>query len=179
MSDARYESFMGLGPRRMAHWEHWSNPDAETYLTGIDYYAHPRLCRLRLKELYPQLDLAVPETDEPKLRPEQQRERSKGRWGDAYRDHWQQEVAGHRFTSPEEMLRFSPLEQGDFSGWRVVVDGDFRTESAVYGRYRSQYPAEWGDRAPAGSSAAVGFLQHNVHVADARIRLRELPVDLP
>jgi len=49
-SDPRYESFMGLGPRRIVHWEHWSNPDAETYLTGIDYYVHPRLCRLKLEE---------------------------------------------------------------------------------------------------------------------------------
>ncbi len=25
------------------------------FLTGIDYYEHPRLCRLRMQELYPQL----------------------------------------------------------------------------------------------------------------------------
>jgi len=158
MSDAKYESFMGLGPKRMVHWEHWSDPDAETYLTGIDYYEHPRLCRLRLKELYPQLDLPVPETDDPKPRPEQMGDKSKGRWGDSYRDHWQQEEAGHRFKSQEEMLRFSPLAQGDFSGWHVVEDGDFQTEAAIYDRYRKRFPAEWGDRAPAGSSAAaVGF----------------------
>ena len=158
MSDAKYESFMGLGPKRMVHWEHWSDPDAETYLTGIDYYEHPRLCRLRLKELYPQLDLPVPETDDPKPRPEQMGDKSKGRWGDSYRDHWQQEEAGHRFKSQEEMLRFSPLAQGDFSGWHVVEDGDFQTEAAIYDRYRKRFPAEWGDRAPAGTSAAaVGF----------------------
>ena len=44
--DDRYMAFMGLGPKRIPHWEHWSCPDAETYLTGIDYYEHPRLCRL-------------------------------------------------------------------------------------------------------------------------------------
>ena len=49
MGDPRYESYMGLGPKRIPHWEHWSNPDAETYLTGIDYYQHPRRCRLRLR----------------------------------------------------------------------------------------------------------------------------------
>ena len=157
MGDPRYESFMGLGPERIAHWEHWSNPDAETYLTGIDYYQHPRQCRLKLQELYPQLGLGIPETDEPKPRPEEQADQGKGRWGDAHRDHWQQEVAGRRFNSREEMLRFSPLDQGDFTGWRVVVDGDFRSEDAIYERYRKNYPAEWGDRAPAGSSASVGF----------------------
>jgi hypothetical protein len=148
---------MGLGPKRIAHWEHWSNPDAETYLTGIDYYAHPRLCRLKLKERYPQLDLPVPETDAPKLRPDQQADQGKGRWGDSYRDHWQQQEAGRRFQSPEEMLGFSPLAQGDFSGWHVVEDGDYRAEDAIYERYRKRYPAEWGDQAPAGSSASVGF----------------------
>ena len=155
--DARYQSFMGLGPKRIAHWEHWSNPDAETYLTGIDYYQHPRLCRLKLKELYPQLDLAVPETDDPIPRPDQQDDKGKGRWGASLRDYWQQEEAAKRFGSREEMLRFSPLAQGDFSGWHVVVDGDFRSEEVVYERYRKNYPVEWGDTAPEGSSASVGF----------------------
>ena len=148
---------MGFGPRRIAHWEHWSNPDAETYLAGIDYYDHPRLCRLKLKELYPQLDLEVPDTDNPKQRPEQQSEKGKGRWGDSYRDHWQQEEAGRRFKTLEEMLRFSPLEQGDFTGWRVVEDADFRSEDMIYERYRKQYSVEWGDQAPPDSSASVMF----------------------
>jgi len=156
-ADARYQSFMGLGPKKIAHWEHWSNPDAETYLAGIDHYEHPRLCRLKLQELYPQLSLAVPETDDPIPRPDQQNDKGKGRWGDANRDYWQQEEAGKRFDSYEEMLRFSPLAQGDFSDWRVVVDGDFRSKEVIYERYRKNYPVEWGDKAPEGSSASVGF----------------------
>ena len=155
--DPKYESYMGLGPKKIAHWEHCSNPDAETYLTGIDYYEHPRLCRLKLQELYPQLGLPVPEKDDPIPRPEQQNDRGKGRWGDAYRDHWQQEEAANRFSSYDEMLSFSPLEQGDFTGWHVVVDGDYRSEEAIYERYRKAYPAEWGDSAPEGSPASVGF----------------------
>ena len=67
--DERYETLMGRGPDRITHWEHWSNPDAETYLTGIDYYTQPRACRLRLKELYPQLRLKIPESDAPLPRP--------------------------------------------------------------------------------------------------------------
>ncbi|MDP6779985.1 MAG: uroporphyrinogen decarboxylase family protein [Candidatus Latescibacteria bacterium] len=157
MADPRYESFMGLGPKRIEHWEHWSNPDAETYLAGIDTYAHPRSCRLKLKELYPQLGLPVPETDDPKPRPEEQADRGKGRWGDSNRAYWQQEIASARFGTQDEMLDFSPLEQGDFTGWRVVVDGDFRSEDVIYERYRKNYPAEWGDKAPAGSSASVSF----------------------
>ena len=157
MADQTYESYMGLGPKRMGHWEHWSNPDAETHITGIDYYAHPRLCRLKMRELYPQLNLAVPETDEPKVRPEDQGDQSKGRWGDSYRDHWQQAEAAWRFKSREEMLGFSPLALGDFSRWHVVEDADFRDEDTIYKRYRARYPAEWGDKAPAGSAASVGF----------------------
>jgi len=148
---------MGLGPKRIAHWEHCSNPDAETYLAGIDYYAHPRLCRLRLKELYPQLGLAIPETDDPKPRPEEQADQSKGRWGDSYRDYWQQHEARQRFRSQEDMLRFSPLAQGDFTGWHVVEDGDYASEDVIYQRYRQRYPSAWGDRAPARSSESVGF----------------------
>jgi len=148
---------MGIGPKQIPHWEHWSNPDAETYLTGIDYYAHPRLCRLRLKDLYPQLELGIPATDEPKPRPEEQAKQDKGRWGDAYRDHWQQEVASHRFAGFDDMLKFSPLQQADFTGWRTVEEGDFTSEKIIYQRYRDRYPAEWGNRAPEGSSASVFF----------------------
>jgi hypothetical protein len=157
MIDLRYESYMGLGPKRIQHWEHWSNPDAETWMTGIDYYAHPRLCRLKMQELYPQLELGIPQTDEPKVRPEEQADQSKGRWGDSYRDHWQQEEASQRFRTQEEMLRFSPLKQGDFTGWYVVESSDFRSEELIYERYRKNYPAEWGDTAPAGSSASAFF----------------------
>ena len=97
MATDTYLALMGLAPQRIPHWEHWSCPDAETYLTGIDYYAHPRQCRLRLRELYPQLNLDIPATDEPKLRPEQQADKGKGRWGDSLRDFWQQEEAARRF----------------------------------------------------------------------------------
>ena len=55
------------------------------------------------------------------------------------------------------MLRFSPLAQGDFTGWNVVVDGDYSSEEIIYQRYRARYPAEWGDTAPEGSDASVGF----------------------
>ncbi|MCP4645276.1 MAG: hypothetical protein GY851_32840 [bacterium] len=155
--DPVYQSYMGLGPKKIAHWEHCSNPDAETFLTGIDYYDHPRLCRLKLQESYPQLNLPVPEADDPRPRPDQQDDKGKGRWGDAYRDDWQQEEAAKRFSSYDDMLSFSPLEQGDFTGWNVVVDGDYSSEDVIYERLRKNYPAEWGDAAPEGSTASVGF----------------------
>lgn len=157
MADARYETFMGHGPRQVTHWEHWSCPDAETYLSGIDYYEHPKLCREKLAKLYPQLQLGIPKTDAPKVRPEDQKDQGHGRWGDKMRDHWQQEDASHRFKSREDMLKFSPLEQGDFTGWNVVVDGDFRSEDVIYERFRKNFPTEWGDKAPEGSSATVYF----------------------
>ncbi len=157
MADDIYLTYTGCGPKQIVHWEHWSCPDAETYLAGIDHYDHPRLCRLELQKLYPQLQLGVPETDAPILRFDAQKDQGKGRWGDSYRDHWQQEVAAQRFSSTDEMLKFSPLAQADFTGWRTVEEGDFGSEEAIYQRYRQQYPLDWGDRAPAGSSASVGF----------------------
>jgi len=30
--DDRYLAYMGLAPTRIPHWEHWSCPDAGTYL---------------------------------------------------------------------------------------------------------------------------------------------------
>ena len=157
MADARFESYMGLGPKRIAHWEHWSNPDAATFITGIDYYRQPRSCMTRLNEMYPFVGFGAPGSDDPIPRPEEQADRGKGRWGDSYRDDWQQEVAGHRFSSREDMLSFSPLAQGDFTGWNVVVDGDYSSEDIIYERFRAGYPPEWGDRAPEGDSTSTGF----------------------
>ncbi|MFH0964563.1 MAG: uroporphyrinogen decarboxylase family protein [Planctomycetota bacterium] len=157
MSDPKYESFMGLGPKRIAHWEHWSDPDAATHITGIDFYERPRSCMTRLNEIYPFLDVGVPEKDDPLPRLHEQKDLGKGRWGHAYRENWQQEIAGKRFATQEEMLRFSPLEQGDFTGWEVGESADFRSEEIIYERYRKKYPPEWGDEAPRGSSAQVSF----------------------
>ncbi len=153
---ARYEAFMGMAPKRIPHWEHWSCPDAETYLAGIDYYEHPKRCREKMCERYPQLQLPVPETDAPKLRPEQQADKGMGRWGDSNRDYWQQHDASSRFKSLEDMLAFSPLEQGDFTDWHVVVDGDFRSEEIIYERFRADYPAG-SDQALPGDPSMVSF----------------------
>jgi hypothetical protein len=157
MSDPVYDTYMGHGPKQIPHWEHWSCPDAETDLTGINSYDHPKLCRQRLAELYPELGLPVPATDAPLPRIEAQTDKGWGRWGGEYRTNWQQHDASRRFASLDDMRRFSPLAQGDFTGWNVVVDGDYRSEEAIYQRHRQHYPAEWGDQAPAGSTAAVGF----------------------
>jgi len=160
----RYLALMGLAPKRIPHWEHWSCPDAETYLTGIDYYEHPRLCRLKLRELYPQLELGVPETDEPKPRPKLDLDhqtssvnedgRRRVRWGEGETNFWDW---GKFFRTAEEVFAFSPLAQGDFTNIPVVESGDYSDEEKVYQRYRKNYPAEWADKAPEGSTASASF----------------------
>ncbi|HJN18015.1 MAG TPA: hypothetical protein QGH10_21125, partial [Armatimonadota bacterium] len=160
----RYKACMGLRPETIPHWEHWSCPDAETYLTGIDYYDHPRECRLKLQELYPMLGLGVPETDEPKPKPTldlegessdvDERGHRHVRWGDGQSGGWDW---GLEFKSAEEVFAFSPLEQGDFTKIPVVESRDYSDEEKLYESYRAGYPTEHGDRAPEGSTAGVGF----------------------
>ncbi|MCE5279568.1 MAG: uroporphyrinogen decarboxylase family protein [Planctomycetaceae bacterium] len=158
----RYLALMGLAPRRIPHWEHWSCPDAESYMTGIDYYDHPRLCRQKLAELYPQLGLWIPDKDDPRPRPEMDLtgkssdpDRHTVRWGDGESASW---VHGESmFKSAEDVFKFSPLEVGDFSKWPIVDGHDFRDEQRLYQEYRRGYPAEWGDKAPEGSDAGCGF----------------------
>lgn len=113
---------------------------------------------MRLKEMYPFLvSLGVPGKDDPIPRLDEQTDKGKGRWGESYRDYWQQEDAAKRFASLDEMLKFSPLKQGDFTGWHVVEERDFRNEQVIYDCYRKGYPAEWGNKAPEGSSAMTSF----------------------
>lgn len=160
----RYMAYMGMAPKHIPHWEHWSCPDAETYLTGIDYYEHPRLCRLKMRELYPQLGLGIPATDDPKPRPEldlnnqtfitDKEGRRHVRWGDGQTSHWNW---GEKFKTVEDVFAFSPLEQGDFTNIPVVESRDYSDEEKLYEMYRRNYPAEWGDKAPEGSTASVSF----------------------
>jgi hypothetical protein len=156
--DDRYMAYMGLAPKRIPHWEHWSCPDAETYLTGIDYYEHPRLCRQKLQELYPELGLPIPPEDTPIPRPSSavdsnplDEPRHRVRWGAGETWTWDW---GIRFQSVDEALEFSPLAHGDFTNTPVVESRDYSDEAKLYQAYKQLYPA---DRAPEGSSASVGF----------------------
>ena len=159
----KYLALMGMWPKRVPHWEHWSNPDAESYLTGIDYYKHPRLCRIKMAEIYPQLELPIPETDDPKVRPKlgaggMNSDTSKHtvRWGDGETATWQHGEAF--FKSEEEVFAFSPLEKSDFSSWPHVVENmDFSSEDAIYRRLRKACPQEWGNKAPEGDTMKAVF----------------------
>ncbi len=165
MGDAFFETYMGLGPRRVTHYEHWSCPDAETELTGVDYYDHPKLCREKWNELFPHFTLPVPETDDPRPRPRlsaedgaltSNSERHTVRWGDSETGTWEHGEA--YFKNVDDVLNFSPLDKGDFRDWpHVVMNWDYRDEDALYETLRKGYPAEWGDKAPAGSSASSWF----------------------
>ncbi|NLN78228.1 MAG: hypothetical protein GX141_04865 [Armatimonadetes bacterium] len=156
--DDRYQAYMGLWPKRIPHWEHWSCPDAESFITGIDYFERPKLCRERMRELYPCLELPPIADDTPKKRPDEAEEAGEGghlvRWGDGHSWQWDW---GAQMKSAEDVFAFSPLAQADFSNIPVVESRDYRDEETIYQGYRACYPAEWGDKAPEESSVAVGF----------------------
>ncbi|MHC4985950.1 MAG: uroporphyrinogen decarboxylase family protein [Planctomycetota bacterium] len=157
-------AYMGLAPSPIPHWEHWSCPDAESYLAGIDYYDHPRECRLKLKELYPQLGLGVPESDEPIPRPKLGHDADQDssdpdahavRWGASTTATF--EHGEKFFATADDVFAFSPLAQGDFRDWPVVNNMDFSDEEKLYAEFRSGFPAEWGDTAPEGVAVSSGF----------------------
>ena len=140
---AIYQSFMGLAPRHVPHWEHWSDPDAETYLTGIDYYDHPQQCRVKLRELYPELRLAIPPTDDPKPRPMGDNTADNVvRWGDGQTGTF---LHGEQFFKTEEdVFNFSPLAHADMREWGFVVENwDFRSEEAIEARFEKIWPKPW------------------------------------
>jgi len=162
--EPQFLAYMGLWPVPIPHLEHWSCPDAETYLTGIDYYEHPRQCGLRMQELYPQLGLAVPDSDEPIPRPtlsggpdspSSNPEHHTVRWGAG--ESWTWQHGEIHFRDVEDVLNFSPLAQGDFRDWLVVESRDYRDEERLYQEFRKGQPAEWGETAPEGSAASSGF----------------------
>jgi len=163
LPDVQYLSYMGRGPKKIVHWEHWSCPDAETALTGIDYYEHPKLCREKMRDLYPQLGLGIPGSDDPRPRPRLSLDGESSnedahtvRWGDGESGTWEHGEA--YFHSVDDVLAFSPLAKGDFTDWpHVVMNWDYTDEEAIYRKLRAAYPAEWGDKAPEGSSVGTWF----------------------
>ncbi len=159
--DPAYMTYMGLGPKRIPHTEHWSCPDAETYITGIDCYDHPKLCRERWNEIYPHYKMGVPEKDEPMKRPDMDLdgkssdpERHTVRWGAGESGTW---VHGEDFfETAEDVFNFSPLEKGDFSDWGHVVDAqDFSGREVIFERHNVTED-EYQD-GPEGSTAGVGL----------------------
>lgn len=159
-----YLTYKGLAPKRVPHWENMSNPDAESLITGIDYYKYPRSCRLEMKRLYPEILLNIPDDDTPVPRPEEifgdkssvllDNGEVAVRWGDGATRHWNH---GSRFQTVEDVMSFSPLEQGNFEGMVVAEDFDYSDESKLYDMFRSRYPAQWGDKAPEGSTDFAFF----------------------
>jgi hypothetical protein len=161
-----YQAYMGQAPARIPHWEYLGCPDAETHITGIDYFAHPRQCRERLKALYPMLNVDIPATDAPKTRPQLDLSahtsgttdagRHVVRWGDGVTFHWD---FGERFRTADDVLAFSPLAEPDYRATSIVTNWDFTDEERLYRQFRATLPAEWGDTAPEGATAMVGTYQ--------------------
>jgi uroporphyrinogen decarboxylase-like protein len=161
MYDDRFLAVMGKRSKKIPHFEYWSCPDAESYLTGTDYFEHPQQCRLKLKELYPELDLPIPQTDEPIIRPgeikdDDEQHKKTVRWGDG--QSWSWEHGETYFKTTEDVFAFSPLEEADFTDMPgVIMNYDFSSEEVIYQRFRADYPKEWGDMSPEGSFSVAGF----------------------
>jgi len=161
--DIKYQSLMGMAPPRIGHNEIWSCPDAESELTGIDAFEHPRQCRLRWNELFPHMPLAVPTHDQPKPRPSVDGvDRSADhnshavRWGDSVTATFKHGEA--YFQNAEQVFAFSPLEHADMRDWKhVVVNYDYSSEDSLYQMMRARFPVEWGDRAPEHKATMTGF----------------------
>ena len=162
--DDKYMAYMGLAPKNIPHWEHWSNPDAETALTGIDYYEHPRLCRLKMRELFPQLGLGVPGSDNPKPRPRlggegesSNSEKHTVRWGEGETATWEHGEAF--FKTEEDVFAFSPLEHAaDFVNWPHVVENwDFSSEEGIFEFRGGDNSPDAPRRGEPGAASMISF----------------------
>jgi len=144
----KYDAFMGLAPKHLPHWEHWADPDAETFITGIDAYDHPRKCRERLLELYPRLDLWLPKDDTPIPHPSgDDTAHGTVRWGTGQTATF---VHGEQiFKTAEDVFRFSPLAHADMTDWGFVVEHfDFSSVESIEKHYEQIFPKPWGEPEP-------------------------------
>ncbi len=111
-------------------WEHFSNPDAEQAITGIDPYDHPKLAREKLHAMTYMDVGSIPGSDNPIPRLEDENAssftdaegRHSVRWGTGTTWHWDW---GHKITTIEEVLAYSPLKNPDMRGADVVENRDY------------------------------------------------------
>jgi len=124
---------------RIPHWEHFSNPDAFSLMSGIDAWQHPREAALKVAELYPlDMGVGIPATDDPIERlPEGESSfvnadgRKCVRWGGGMTSHWEW---GKAFTTVEQALAYQPLEHLDLREAQVVCNFDFRKSVEEWAR---------------------------------------------
>jgi hypothetical protein len=115
---------------RIPHWEHISNPDFLSLMSGIDYYQHPQQAARGTLDLLPiDMGMGVPGSDDPVAHfPEDQSSvvgddgRRRVRWGADYTGHW---AWGEDFTSVEQALAYQPLEHLDLREAQVIAQMDY------------------------------------------------------
>jgi hypothetical protein len=115
---------------RIPHWEHFSNPDFFTLMSGIDYYQHPQQSARKALEMLPvDMGAGVPGSDEPVAGfPEGESSvvgedgRRRVRWGAEVTGHWDW---GEGFTSVEQALAYQPLEHLDLREAQVIAQMDY------------------------------------------------------
>jgi hypothetical protein len=115
---------------RIPHWEHLSNPDFFTLMSGIDAYEHPQQAAAKALEMLP-IDMGggIPASDDPVERlPEDESSfvgedgRRRVRWGSGLTGHWEW---GADFTSVEQALAYDPLADMDQSDKQVIAQMDY------------------------------------------------------
>lgn len=114
---------------RIPMWEHFSNPDAEFAITGIDPWDKPKSARERLIELTHMDVGGIPGADTPIERlPDGQSSfvdaegRTAVRWGTGVSWHWDW---GKKFKTIEDVISYSPLANPDQSKADVVESRDY------------------------------------------------------
>ncbi len=122
-------------------WEHFSNPNAEHVITGIDPWQHPRLARERLHELTHMDVGGITGSDDPIERmPDEssfadESGRKSVRWGTGQSWHWDW---GRLFPTVESCLQYDPLEHMDQRNMDVVENRDYSISAEEMAR---QYQA--------------------------------------
>lgn len=139
---------------RIPHWEHFSNPDFFTLISGIDYYEHPRQSAQRVAELLPlDMGIGIPATDDPIAPPPSdsswtdEEGHRHVRWGTGASGQWEW---GNEFKTVEDALAYQPLEHLDLrEAPSVVVNADFSVsvEALARGMQGGDLPAPGGPRA--------------------------------
>lgn len=126
--DRALRTFRRQPTDRIAHYEHFSNPDAVQLITGIDPWEKPHSAYKAFVQRYaldvmgfPAEDKPIPRVSEGEVTFEESDGRKTARWGHGKSWNWDW---GSRFKTIEDVIAYQPLENLD-NRWMEPVGLDF------------------------------------------------------
>lgn len=131
-----WRAFHQVMPKRIPHWEHFSNPAAIELMTGLDPWKQPLTATTAFAEMTGlELGLEWPEDDTPVERLNDHEtyldsnQQPRARWNTGLTNHWNW---GSDFHSIDDVLTFDPLAKLDLTDTQMIMNYNYALDDQAF-----------------------------------------------